>query len=74
MNQLNEIANKYSRRETQTEIHAHLRANNGVLFLLGVLSIPTARRATAPRSGVLACVEGVPARNSGSARGAWLID
>jgi hypothetical protein len=50
------------------------RANKGVLFLLGVLYIPTARRATTPRRGVPACVDGVPARNSGSAGGAWLID
>ena len=54
--------------------YRHLRANNGVLFLLGVLFTPTARRATTPRSGVPACVEGVPARNNGPAGGAWLID
>jgi hypothetical protein len=54
----------------------NLRANKGrAAFLLGVLLIPTARRATAPRRGVPACVEGVPARNSGLAMGgAWLID
>ena len=54
----------------------NLRANKGrAAFLLGVLLIPTARRATAPRRGVPACVEGVPARKSGSAMGgAWLID
>lgn len=51
-----------------------LRANKGDRFLLGVLYTPTARRATTPRSGVPACVEGVPARKSGSAGGAWLID
>ncbi len=50
------------------------RANKGCPLLLGVLCIPTARRATTPRSGVPACVEGVPARNRGSAGGAWLID
>lgn len=50
------------------------RANKGLPLLLGVLCIPTARRATTPRSGVPACVEGVPARNRGSAGGAWLID
>jgi hypothetical protein len=50
------------------------RANKGRPLLLGVLFIPTARRATTPRSGVPACVEGVPARNRGSAGGAWLID
>jgi hypothetical protein len=48
----------------------HLRANKGDRpVLLGVLFIPTARRATAPRSGVPACVEGVPPRKSGSAGG-----
>ena len=55
----------------------HLRANKGefATFLFGVLSIPTARRATRPRRGVPACVEGVPVRKSGSAGGgAWLID
>jgi hypothetical protein len=50
------------------------RANKGSPVLLGVLCIPTARRATTPRSGVFACVEGVPARNRGSAGGAWLMD
>jgi hypothetical protein len=50
------------------------RANKGVLLLLGVLYIPTARRATTPRRGVPACVDGVPARNRGSAGGAWLMD
>jgi hypothetical protein len=50
------------------------RANKGRPVLLGVLFIPTARRATTPCSGVPACVEGVPARNRGSAGGAWLID
>jgi hypothetical protein len=72
MNQLIRVVNTTAQKTQPRCIYS--RANKGRPLLLGVLFIPTARRATMPRSGVPACVEGVPARNSGSAGGAWLID
>lgn len=72
MNQLTS-GSQYNRPKRQPR-YIYSRANKGSPVLLGVLCIPTARRATTPRSGVLACVEGVPARKRGSAGGAWLMD
>lgn len=72
MNQLKD-SSQHNRPKAQPRC-IYSRANKGNPLLLGVLFTPTARRATTPRSGVPACVEGVPARNRGTAGGAWLID